>query len=188
MQCLEAVEMSPHSVPGGEHVFSLPCGLLYPAALCSQPPRPHADPSPSPANRGRCRVGTEQHPCTPQMHQGQSKRYILSEATFTGIFSCACFRKQLSNDATYFLSVPSQTRITTTDKTTHPKIQLLLSLSVPLGRCCRSPTRTGNGQPRSQTPILRSTHVGAGVVEHSPGGFIDLLLEKHESKLRGQPK
>lgn len=163
--------------------FALPC-----CPLLTTPPRPHADPSPRAANRGRCRVGTEQHPCTPQMHQGQSKPYILSEATFTGIFSCACFRKHLSNDATYFLSVPSQTRITTTDKTTHPKIQLLLSVSVTLGRCCRSPTRIGNGQPRSQTPILRSTHVGAGVVEHSPGGFIDLLLEKHESKLRGQPK
>lgn len=30
--------MSPRSVPVGEHVFSLPCGLLYPAPRCLPPP------------------------------------------------------------------------------------------------------------------------------------------------------
>lgn len=30
--------MSPRSIPGREHVFSLLCGLLYPAPRCLQPP------------------------------------------------------------------------------------------------------------------------------------------------------
>lgn len=30
--------------------------------------------------------------------------------------------------------------------------------------------------------------MGAGVVERSPGGRIDGLLEKHESELGGQPE
>lgn len=119
---------------------------------------------------------------------GKASPRILAEAAFSGIFSRACFRKQLSNDATYFPSVPSQIWITITDKTTHPKTQPLLSLPVLPGRCCRSPAGIGNARPGSQTPDLSNTHVGAGVVERSPGGRIDGLLEEHESELGGQPE
>lgn len=164
--------------------FALPRSPLLAA------PQLHADRPPSPANRGRCWVGgswdAEQHPCTLQTYQGQSKPHILVEAAFSRIFSCACFRKQLSSDATYFPSISSQTWITTTDKTTHPKIQPLLSLPVLPGGCRRSPAGIGNAQPGPQPPILRSTHAGAGVVKRSLGGCIDLLLEKHESELGGQ--
>lgn len=181
--------MSPRSVPGREHVFSLPCGLLYPAPPLLTAPRPHADPALSTANRGRCRVSSswdaEQHSHMPQMQWGQSKPCIRSN--FLWIFSCACFRKQLSNDTTYFPSIPSRTCNTTTDRTTHPKIQLPLSLPVLLGRCCIT-ARVTNAQPGSQIPVLRSTHMGAGVEEHSPGGCINLLLEKHESQLGSQPQ
>lgn len=103
--------------------FALPCSPLLPA------PWPHADPSPSPANRGRCQVSSlwraEQHPHTPPTTRGKASPASLQKP-ISGTFSCACFR----NDMTYFPSIPSQTWITTTGKTTHPKIQALLCPAV----------------------------------------------------------
>lgn len=148
--------------------FALPWSPLLAA------PRPHADPSPSPANRGRCQVSSlwdaEQHPHTPRTTRGKASPVSLWKQ-ISGIFSCACFRKQFSNDMTYFPSIPSQTWITTTDKT-------MKTLQVP---------RWDQQCPAwIPNPAPRSTHVGRGVVQHSLRGHIDLLLEKHESEPGGQ--
>lgn len=160
--------------------FALPCSPLLAA------PRPHADPSPSPANRGRCQVSSlwdaEQHPHTPRTTRGKASPVSLWKQ-ISGIFSCACFRKQLSTDVTYFPSIPNQTWITTTDETTHPKIQLLLC---PAMKLLQVPCWDEQCPAWIPNPVQRSTHVGSGVVEHSLQGYIDLLLEKHESKLGGQ--
>jgi len=126
----------------GTRVFSSPvvCFTLLPTAR--SPPAALLTPS-RPSNSRRRPAsgwgGAEQHPRTLQTHRGKSKPRILAEAAFSKIFSFTCFRKQLSNDATDFPSVPSQTWIPTTDETTHPQIQPLLLLPVPPGSVTPSP-------------------------------------------------
>lgn len=160
--------------------FALPCSPLLTA------PWPHTDPSPSPANRGRCQVSSlwdaEQHPHTPPTTRGKTSPASLQKQ-ISGIFSCACFRKQFSNDMTYFPSIPSRTWITTTDTTTHPKIQPLLCPAV---KMLQVPRWDQQCPARIPNPAPSSTHVGRGVVEHWLGGHIHLLLEKHPSQRGGQ--